>query len=87
VLAASATIGANHHAGETADLFNVEVEQIAGSSMFVANQGHNRFQIAHAVRTQAAENAAHGGPAQAPSLCNMLASKALAAQLFYVLRS
>lgn len=37
-LAAAATIGTRNYAGEAAQLLNIEVEQIAGSRVFIANQ-------------------------------------------------
>ena len=61
--ATSAAIGTKGDPGKTTELFDVEVEQIAGSSMFVANHGHRWFQVAHAVETQATKNPADGGAA------------------------
>src|SRR6185312_1360962 len=83
--ATTATIGTRNHAGKAAQLLNIEVEQIARSRVLVANQGNSWFQIAHAVQAETAENAAHGGPAQAGSLGNVVSGEALAPQLFDVL--
>ena len=54
--------------------------------MLIANQGYSWLQIAHAVQAETAENAAHGGPAQARGFGNMKAGEALAPQLFNALR-
>src|ERR1051326_14072 len=81
----TATIGTRNHAGKAAQLLNIEVEQIARSRVLIANQGNSRFQIAHAVEAETAENAAHGSSAQAGSLGNVVPGEALAPQLFDVL--
>jgi len=87
VMFTSATsIGTRNNAGEASQLLNIEVEQIARRSMLIANQRYSRLQIAHAVQTEAAENAADGSTAQASSLGNVEAGEALAPQLFDVLR-
>lgn len=87
VMFPSATsIGARNNCGEASQLLNIEVQQIAGRSMLIANQGHSRLQIAHAVQTEAAENATNGSTAQARRLGNMEAGEALAPQLFDALR-
>ena len=78
MFASAATIGTRNNAGEAAQLLNIEVEQIAGSSMLIANQRHGRLQIAHAVQTQPAENATDGSTAQARGLGNVETGKALA---------
>ena len=54
--------------------------------MLITDQGHSRLQIAHAVQTQAAENAADGSAAQARGLGNVEAGEALAPPLFDALR-
>src|SRR5436305_8530904 len=54
--------------------------------MLIADQGHSRLQIAHAVQAQTAENAADGSTAQARGLGNVEAGEALAPQLFHALR-
>ena len=46
---------------ETSDLLDIEVEQIAGSGMFVAHDGRSRFQIANAAEVESAQDAADGG--------------------------
>lgn len=70
--AAATSIRTDRDAGEASQLLNIEVEQIAGSSVLIADQGHGRLQIAHATQMQAAENAAHGGPAQPRGLGNVV---------------
>jgi len=49
-------------------LFDVDVQQIAGSGMFVANDGNGGQQRASRVQMQAGEDAADGGAAQAGGL-------------------
>jgi hypothetical protein len=85
-LAAAASIGTNHNAGEASQLLNIEVEQIARGSVLITDQRRSRLQIAHAVQTQAAKNATDGSAAQASSLGNVEAGEALAPQLFHALR-
>ena len=63
MFASAASIGTRNNAGEASQLLNIEVQQIARGSMLIANQGHSRLQIAHAVQTEAAENAADGSTA------------------------
>ena len=45
-------------------MLDVEMEQIAGSGVLVANYGHGGFQVADAIQVQTAEKAADGGAAQ-----------------------
>src|SRR5579864_964267 len=83
--AAATAIRTDRDAGEASQLLNIEVEQIAGSSVLIADQGHGRLQIAHSTQMQAAENATHGGPAQPRGLGNVVSGEALAPQLFNAL--
>ena len=86
MFATAASIGTRNNAGEASQLLNIEVEQIARRSMLIANQRYSRLQIAPAVQTQAAENAADRSTAQASGLSNVEAGEALAPQLFDALR-
>ncbi len=86
MFATAASIGTRNNAGEASQLLNIEVKQIARRSMLIANQGYSRLQIAHAVQTEAAENATDGSTAQASGLGNVEAGETLAPQLFDVLR-
>ena len=53
--------------------------------MFVTNQRYSGLEITQATETQAAKNAADGGPAATCKAGNMQAGKALATQLFDLL--
>jgi hypothetical protein len=86
MFASVASIGTRNNAGESSQLLNIEVKQIARRSMLIANQGYSGLQIAHAVQTETAENATDGSTAQASSLGNVEAGETLAPQLFDVLR-
>src|SRR3954452_12178982 len=81
-LTAAAPIGTRNHAGEASQLLNIEVQQIAGSSMLITDQRYGRLQITHAVQTETAENTAHGSAAQTGGLGNVIAGEALSPQLF-----
>jgi hypothetical protein len=74
-LSSAVSIGTNNDVREASQLLNIEVKQIARSSMLVADQRHSRLQIAHAVQTQAEKNAADGSTAQACDLGNVEAVK------------
>jgi hypothetical protein len=63
--------------------FDVEVQQIAGSRMFVAEDGDQRFEHAGFVQSQAGEDAADGSAAQARGLCDAHSGPALAAQALH----
>src|ERR1700723_3856765 len=63
-------------------MLDIEMEQIAGSGVLVANYGHGGLQVADAIQAQTAENAADGGAAQARGLSDVQAGEALAAKLF-----
>jgi hypothetical protein len=85
MVATTAAVGTNLDFGKAAQLLDIEVEQIARSGMFITLDGNGRLQIAHAVQAKAAENAAHGGPAQTGELGNVKAGEALSPQLFHAL--
>src|SRR5712664_4792178 len=65
MLPAPAPIGSNDHFSKTAQMFDIEMEQIAGSGVLVANHGHSGLQVADAIQTQSAKDAADGGATQA----------------------
>jgi len=65
---------------ETSDLFDVEVKQIAGGSMLVAQDGSGRFQIANATEVESAQDAADGGTTQPGGQSDAQSGPALAAQ-------
>ena len=67
---------------ETSDLLDVEVEEIAGSGMFIAHDGRSRFQIADATEVEAAQDAADRGATESGGLGDAQAGPALAAQTF-----
>ncbi len=56
-LTPAAAIGTHAHRAKAAQLLDVEVEQIAGMRMFVAQHGRGGLKIAHAVEVQTEENA------------------------------
>jgi hypothetical protein len=82
MLAAPAPIGSNDHFRKTAQMLDIEMEQIAGSGMLVANHGHSGLQVADAIETQSAKDAADGGTTQAGGLSDVQAGEALSAKLF-----
>jgi hypothetical protein len=82
MFAAPAPIGSNDHFRKTAQMLDIEMEQIAGSGMLVANHGHSGLQVADAIETQSAKDAADGGTTQAGGLSDVQAGEALSAKLF-----
>src|SRR5271155_520450 len=66
--------------GNAGQLFDVDVQQIAGSRMLVAKDGNDGFERASGVQMQAGEDAADGGAAQAGGLSDAHAGPAFAAQ-------
>jgi hypothetical protein len=76
---AAATVGTNLDVRETAQLFDIEMQQIAGSGMLVADEWDSGLQIAHAIQTQTAEDAADSSAATTSESCNVQAGEALAA--------
>ena len=81
MFAATAPVRSSLDLGKTAELFDIQVEQVSRSGMFIAQDGHGGFQVRDAIQAEAAENAAHGGPAQPCGLGDMPACPALPAQL------
>ena len=51
--------------GDAGQLLDVDVQQVAGSGVLVAHDGHGGFQHLDLVQLEAGQDAAHGGPAQA----------------------
>jgi hypothetical protein len=82
VFAAAATVGTILDVGEAAQLLDIEVQQIAWSSMLITNDGDGRLEITHTIQAQAAQNATYGRATQAGGLGNVNAREALAPQLF-----
>lgn len=67
---------------EATDFLDVEVEQIAGQRVFVANHGRRGFEIAHAAEVESAQNAADGGATEAGGEGDPNAGPTLAAESF-----
>jgi len=65
---------------ETSDLLDIEVEQIARSGMFIAHDGHSRFQISNATEVKSAQDAADGGTTSSDRERDAESGPALAAQ-------
>jgi len=82
---AAPTVGTGDDVGKAAQGLEVEMEQITGSRMLIANQRYRGLEIAQAAETQAAKNAADGSPATSCNAGNVQAGEALAAQLFHLL--
>ena len=66
------------------ELFDIDVQQIAGGRMLITNDGNGGLQGTSGVEFQTGQHAADGGPAQASGLCDTHAGPALAAQLLDV---
>ena len=69
--------------GNTGQLFDVDVQQIAGSRMLIANDGNGGLARASGVQLQASEDAADGGAAQTGGLRDAHAGPTFAAQHFH----
>jgi hypothetical protein len=82
MLPAPAPVGTDGDFCKTAQMFDIEMEQIAGSGVLVANHGHSELQVADAIQTQSAKDAADGGTTQAGGLSDVQAGEALSAKLF-----
>jgi hypothetical protein len=82
MFSASAPIGSNDHFRKTAQMLDIEMEQIAGSGVLVANHGHSGLQVADAIQAQSAKDAADSGTTQAGGLSDVQAGEALPAKLF-----
>src|SRR4029079_9321077 len=67
---------------ELAELFDVDVDHLAGPLALVSARRFGRFQGAQLVEAQALEHAAHGGGGDADRGSDLLAGRALAAQAF-----
>src|SRR3989449_2184407 len=55
--------------GEAPDFLDVEMEQIAGGGVLVADHGRRWFQVAHAAQVQPSQDAADGSAAQRSARC------------------
>lgn len=77
-LTAAAPVGTSLNLGKATELFDIEVEQIAGSGMFIADQKRSRLEIANAVQPQTAQDAADGSTAESGALGNVKTGEALA---------
>jgi len=67
---------------ETSDLLDIEVEQIARSSMFIAQDRCSRLQISNAAEVKSAQDAADGGTTSPDGERDAESGPALAAQPF-----
>ena len=85
VFAAAAAVGTSDHVRKAAQLFQIEMEQIAGSGMLIADQWHSRLQVAHTVEAQTAQDTADGGPAATGEAGNVPTGEALTTQLLHLL--
>ena len=65
---------------EASELLDVEMQQVAGGSMFVATQGWSRFEIADTTEAFAAQDAADGGGREADDLGDVSAGPTLTTQ-------
>ena len=71
--------------GDTGQFLGVEMEQVAGMRMLVADDGDDGIEITRATEAVAAQDAADGSTAEAGGLGDAHASPALAAQDQYTL--
>src|ERR1700675_1464220 len=85
VLAATAAVGAPRDLLEAGQALDVEMEQIAGSGMFVAHDGRGGMQIAPATEPSAAQNAADGSRTDGGAACDLIAGSMLTSQMKDVL--
>ena len=85
VLAATATVGAPRDLLEAGHALDVEMQEIAGSGMFVAHDGRGRMQIAPATEPSAAQNAADGSRADGGATCDLIAGSMVTSQIDDVL--
>jgi hypothetical protein len=85
VLAATASVSALRDLLEAGHALDVEMEQIAGSGMFVAHDGRGGMQIAPATEPSAAQNAADGSRTDGGAACDLIAGSMVTAQMNDVL--
>ncbi len=85
VLTTTATVGAPRDLLEAGHAPDVEMEQIAGSGMFVADDGRGRMQIAPATEPGAAQNAADGSRTDGGAACDLIAGSMATSQMNDVL--
>jgi hypothetical protein len=70
---------------EAAEFLDVEMQEIAGSGMFVALNGSRRLQIAEAIEFESPQDTADGSRAEPGVSGDTATGPALAAQVFYLL--
>lgn len=67
--------------GEAAELFDVEMDHLAGCFVLVADHRHRRFEGAASAQPEPDENPADGGRRDPDRACDLLAGPVLAAEL------
>src|ERR1700675_5118941 len=80
VLAATAAVGAPRDLLEAGHALDIEMEQIAGSGMFVAHDGRGGMQIAPATEPSAAQNAADGSRTDGGAAPDLMARERVPSQ-------
>jgi len=80
---ATAAVAANGDALISGHAFDVEMEHVAGSGMFVAHHRWSRMEIAPTAEMGAAQNTADGGGTEQRSLGDLIGGPMLAAQSEY----
>ena len=70
---------------EAGHALDVEMEQVAGSSMFVAHDGRSGMQIAPATEPGAAPKAADGSRTDGGAACDLIAGSMVTSQINDVL--
>jgi len=82
VFAAATAIRTDGHIGEASELFDIQMQKISWSGMFIADDGDRRLQIAYAIEAKTAKNTAHSSAAQTSGFGNIQTGKALPTKLF-----
>jgi hypothetical protein len=83
MLTTATAIAAPNDLLEAGHSLDVEVEEIAGKRMLIADDGRRGMQIAPAAETSAAQNAADGGRAESGAACNVIGRTMLTAEFNY----
>ena len=73
-------VDAMTNTAEAAEFLDVEMKQIARSGMFVAKNRWGRFQIAQAIQSEAAQNAADGSRTERQAVSDACPGPTLATQ-------
>jgi hypothetical protein len=81
MLTAAAAVAAPNDLLEAGHALDVEMEEIAGKGMFIADHRGQGMQIAPAAKTSAAQNAADGGGTETGALRNVIGRTMLTAEL------